>query len=817
MKRFSTILITFLLYSVIINAQSVSNMWGMTQGGGIDKVGVIFSTDATGDNFTERYQFSYTNIGARPEQTQLIEYNGKFYGMTSNGGIYNDGVIFEWDSTTNIYTKKIDFDSLNGKWPYGSLSLYGGKFYGMTLSGGNNNLGVIFEWDPLTNVHIKKFEFTNISNGYYPYGSLTLMGGKFYGMTWGGGVGPGGGVIFQWDPVTNIYTIKRNFDGINGAGPLGDLTFNSGKFYGMTNYGGISNRGVIFEWDPSTNIYTKKIDMFDFNKPQGNLTFLGGKFYGLAPTYLFEWDPVTNIFMAKISLGGASPIGTNALGSLTQYSGKLYGLTSSGGNISAGIILEYDPVTNICTKKYDFDILGGCNPHGSLTLSGNKFYGLTHSGGGENGGSGTLFEWNPASNIYTKKITFYESQGDYASGSLVYKDGKYYGMTVWGGSNRLGTIFEWDPITYTYNKKIDLSIAKGNNPNGNLTLNAGKFYGMTMHGGSNNLGTIFEWDPVSNAYTKKIDFSTTGGCSPTGGLSLSGGKFYAVTQTGGSNNTGVIFEWDPVSNTYTKKIDFSSANGSTPTGNLSLNGGKFYGMTSSGGNNNAGVIFEWNPLSNIYAKKIDLSSVTGSNPNGNLVYFNDKFYGLTQLGGNNNQGTIFEWDPVSNIYTKKIDLSLVNGAKPFGSLLMNKGKFYGMTNEGGINNQGVIFEWDPVSNVYTKKKDFTGTDGGKPYYGNDLVLGQAPDTNIPGSLQINLRPNIINSSSINVELIAEKSDETELLIIDVNGRKILVKQLTIQAGTNNISLNGAGLISGIYWLYCVGKEGKSNVVRFIKK
>ncbi len=138
--------------------------------------------------------------------------------MTSSGGALSGGAIFEWDPATNIYTKKIDFDySTTGGFPQGSLTLSGGKFYGMTNSGGVNGYGVIFEWDPATNTYTKKYDFS-LTNGSSPYGSLTLSGGKFYGLTYSGGT-YGKGVIFEWDPATNTYTKKFDFNGTNGSNP----------------------------------------------------------------------------------------------------------------------------------------------------------------------------------------------------------------------------------------------------------------------------------------------------------------------------------------------------------------------------------------------------------------------------------------------------------------------------------------------------------------------------------------------------------------------------------------------------------------------
>lgn len=170
--------------------------------------------------------------------------------MTSQGGSGGTGVIFEWDPSTNVYTKKIDLTGTNGKYPFGDLILYGNKFYGMTYQGGINNAGVIFDWDPATNVYSKKVDLS-CTNGSNQYGNLMLYTNKFYGLTNTGGTNSDGGVIFEWDPVTNIYTRKYSFTmyGDNGSRPYGTLTMNGGKFYGVPYHGGGAS-GVLFEWTP---------------------------------------------------------------------------------------------------------------------------------------------------------------------------------------------------------------------------------------------------------------------------------------------------------------------------------------------------------------------------------------------------------------------------------------------------------------------------------------------------------------------------------------------------------------------------------------
>jgi uncharacterized repeat protein (TIGR03803 family) len=731
MKRFCILSASLFLFSLITYSQGVNQLWGIVQNGGTDGIGVIFSTNAVGNNFQVRHNLKYNYPGANPVNTNLVEYNGKFYGMTGYGGSINTGLIFEWDPATNTYSKKIDLSTgSNGLLPKGSLTFSGGKFYGMTSSGGINNKGVIFEWDPATNLYTKKIDF-GTTNGETPYGDLTLSGGKFYGMTLYGGTN-NKGVIFEYDPSTNVYTKKIDLSTANGSNPIGSLIFNAGKFYGMTGQGGSNGVGVIFEWDPVTNIYTKKIDLSVTigSYPQGNLIYVGGKFYGLTQRggsndlgVIYEWDSVTNIYTKKIDFSVAN--GSTPKGNLTLSNGKFYSMTYSGGNNSVGVIFEWDPVSNVYTKKIDLSTTNGSNPYGNIALSGGKFYGMTNSGGSY--GGGVIFEWDPATNVYTKKINFLESNGIWSLGELTLIGRKLYGMTTYGGSSDQGVIFEWDLDANTYTKKIDLTASTGYNPVANsIALFGTKLYGTQTLGGANAKGVIFEWDPVTNVYTKKNDFSTTNGSEPWSGMVLYNSKFYGVTSYGGSNNAGALFEWDPLTNVYTKKIDFSGAIGCFPYGGLTLYGGKFYGMTNDCGANGYGEIYEWDPATNVFTPKIGLSTADGKNPYGNLTINAGKFYGMTNRGGANGSGVIFEWDPVTNTYTKKIDLSNSTGSLPYGSLLLSAGKFYGMTNQGGANGLGVVFEWDPVTNVYTVKKNFTGLDGKNPIYGNGLALVSAP-------------------------------------------------------------------------------------------
>lgn len=733
MKKLLTLLVSLTIFQFSsAYAQSCGQLYGVTQYGGDGNLGVIFHLDPASGTQTVDYSWLLSNDGQSPYGDLTLGENGHYYGMTSAGGSYHAGIIFEWDPAANTIEKKIDLSSATGSFPGGNLVLYNHKFYGMTLVGGTNQKGTIFEWDPTTNLFSKKIDFNGTTNGANPFGSMTLFNGKFYGMTRYGGTFDKG-VLFEWDPATNIITKKADFNGSgNGDSPTnGYLSELNGLLYGMTTVGGSFGGGVIFEFDPGSGTLTKKINLKSEtgNSPQGSLKEFNGKFYGM--TYegglneggvIFEWDPISNTYITKQNLQRFSPDGCNPAGSLTFSNGKFYGMTLDGGSSFYGVIFEWDPVTNVYTKKQDFsDPSSGCYPYGSLINANGKFYGMTANFlEAFPLGYGVIFEWDASTNVYTKKISFYStSEGSFPEGSLTLLDGKFYGMTSEGGNNGYGTIFEWDPLTVTYTKKLDFDkFNTGATPHGSLIALNNKLYGMTTLGGSNNGGVLFEWDPVTNAFVKKVDLSAfVTGCNPTGSLTLKDGKFYGMTQDGGQNYHGVLFEWDPATNVYLVRNHFNaSSSGSHPIGSLSEYNGAFYGTTSNGGATDSGVLFRWDPVSDTLITEINFSNpLTGYYPKGSLTLHENVFYGMNTQGGDHGDGILFSWNPATHEFAKQVDFSMTTkGRYPQGDLLVQNGLFYGMTSYGGEFDKGIIFSWDQTANTFTKLLDFNGVNGESP-------------------------------------------------------------------------------------------------------
>ena len=645
-------------------------------------------------------------------------------GVTAEGGKNNTGSIVKYDNSTNTFSTPYIMTEIEGANPYSTeMTEYNSKLYGMTPNGGVNNAGIIFEWDPVTNIYTKMYDFDG-ANGANPRGSLTLLSGIFYGLTPSGGA-LGRGVIFEWNPATNVYTKKHDFNNTNGADPQGDLAENGGKFYGMTKNGGANFYGVIFEWNPTTNTYLKKYDFDNSNgrNPEGSLTWSNTRFYGMTTFggtndrgVIFEWTPSTNTFAKRRDFVGARfPFGN--LKAITG-STSLIGMASAGttGAFNQfGSIFIWSPDDNSLNVVFGFGSSGnnGRTPYGSLIMKEpNVYYGMTNRGGLND--AGTLFEFNMAFNSFNKRMDFNGLQGVSPRGSVTIMNGKAYGMTLSGGYNGAGVIFEWNPTTTTYTKKIDFSYTVASNPLGALTLLRGKAYGM-----SNAASNIYEWNPETNIMTNKINLTGLNGRNPLGHLTYLNGKFYGMTNIGGINNAGVIFEWDPVTNAQGTKIDFVSTNGANPDSGLMLVGTKLYGMTQNGGTNSLGVLFEYDPVANTLTKKFDFDgTLNGSSPHGSVVYANLKLYGVTYSGGANNVGVLFEYDLVGNTYTKKFDFVAATGSNPVGNLIEAGGNLYGMTNTGGVNGVGVIFEYNLATDTYTSEVDFDGAGKGSTPWGS---------------------------------------------------------------------------------------------------
>ncbi|MCK5765175.1 MAG: hypothetical protein KAH26_04290, partial [Bacteroidales bacterium] len=263
-------------YGSLIEASN-GLLYGMAQGGAqLD--GVLFTFNPATDSYTVLHNFNDIIYGKKPRGSLLQASNGKLYGMTTEGGTNNDGVLFEYDIASSSFIKLFDFESLgSGRYPReGLIQAANGKLYGVTLYGGTFSKGVLFEYDPLTFTFTVKLHFDGANKGEKPYGPPLEFGdNQLFGLTGYGGVN-GMGVLFVYDAASDSYTKLINFDGPNrGAYPMSTLmAASNNKLYGTAKMGGIYDHGVVFNYDPAENLFTVIYDFIEYKDQPNFCAFL---------------------------------------------------------------------------------------------------------------------------------------------------------------------------------------------------------------------------------------------------------------------------------------------------------------------------------------------------------------------------------------------------------------------------------------------------------------------------------------------------------------------------------------------------------------
>ena len=236
---------------------SGSKLYGMTLNGGrvgSGPSGTLFSMNIDGSGFGLLHSFTggasdgYFPVGS------LTLSDSKLYGMTQRGGSDGNGSLFSMNTDGSGYSLLHSFagGTSDGASPHGSLTLTGSILYGMTAGGGSsNNPGVLFRMNADGSGYTLLHNFTGgATDGSNPSGSLTLSGSMLYGMTANGGISEGG-TLFSIGTDGSSFGLLESFAGApaDGARPFfGDLTLSGdgATLYGMTAFGGTANQGVVF-------------------------------------------------------------------------------------------------------------------------------------------------------------------------------------------------------------------------------------------------------------------------------------------------------------------------------------------------------------------------------------------------------------------------------------------------------------------------------------------------------------------------------------------------------------------------------------------
>jgi uncharacterized repeat protein (TIGR03803 family) len=682
-------------------AQSSVIITGMTSGGGVNGYGSTYSYNATTGNDSLLFSFGgngNTIFLGSPHGNVIQAKNGKLYGMANVGGYYNFGGIFCYNPVTGHDSIVFSFNNYtDGDYPYGSLvQATNGLLYGMTHAGGYG-AGTIFSYDPVTGKDSVLYIFGMSDE---PYGSLIqATNGLLYGLSVTGGANSKGD-LFSYDPISGKDSILVNFDTTTGYGPQGSLIqASNGLLYGLTSSGGTGKYGTMFSYNPATG---KDSVLINFSTstgydPLGSLVQASnGLLYGMTAFggtadggIIFSYNTVTGKDSTLINFNGAN--GYNPYGSLMQASnGLLYGMTYGGG-INYGLIFSYNIATGKDSALVNLTgLANGDSPYGDLFQASDGFlYGMTSGGG--NIGAGVLFRLNTTTLDDTVLLNFGSTQYLTENSPIMASNGLMYGMTYSGGTNDYGVLFSYNPATGKDTTLIIFDYITGANPQGTLLqASNGLLYGMTSN--ANYYGNVFSYDPVTYKDSVLFHFHGKDGQQPTGTLiEASNGLLYGMTTFGGKYNYGEIFSYSPLTGKDSVLVSFNDTDGAQPTGSLiQASDGLLYGTTGGGGRYTIGVIFSYDVKSGKYDT---LQSLDWANydPSGNLIVDTTShlIYGTCQT-------SLYSYNTNTHTLTTLFNFDSSYGINATGFLLWDTvaNLIYGTTYAGGAYNYGVLYQYN---------------------------------------------------------------------------------------------------------------------------
>jgi uncharacterized repeat protein (TIGR03803 family) len=610
-------------------------LYGTTYNGGSVNLGTVFKLQTDGSGFTVLHSFTHmVGDGNGPKGALLLASDGALYGTTELAGTSNRGTIFRLSTDGSGFTLLRSFTGTalaDGQFPHCPLvEGSDGALYGTTSSGGSNNWGTVFKIGKDGTGYSVLCHFGYNSS---PHGGLVMgKDGALYGTTYSGGTFVNSGSVFKLNQDGSGYAVFSWFDfrdpNAYGQHPIGLVQGTNGVFYGTTSGGGAYNAGTIFQFNSDGSGYAilrsfiGLLNGGDGQNPEAAVIEAGdGALYGTMSAggpasaggvFELHKDGSGYAVLRNFGVTSGRP-GPGLLGlQLSQAplvqapSGALYGTAAEGGSLGWGALFKL----NTNGGSYNVTALGttlgstGSNPRAGLLLgSDGLLYGTTFAGGSAN--AGTVFSWNPVSNVCTDLLDFGTSPGDAANprAALVEgDDGALYGTTYAGGASNLGAVFKVGKDGTGYTVLYSFGRDDGASPQAGLVLGSDRaLYGTSSAGGSNNLGTIFKLSQDGSNYTVLHHFGAAGdGASPQAGLVIGkDGALYGTTFAGGASNLGTIFKLDQDGGGYSILHNFTGAgtDGSQPQAALLLGtDGLFYGTTSQGGGSGLGAVFKlWPP------------------------------------------------------------------------------------------------------------------------------------------------------------------------------------------------------------------------------
>ena len=214
-------------------------LYGVTEDGGVNELGSVFSLNADGTDLKTIHSFASGSTALVAPSGILEASDGKLYGAALRGGANNRGMVFQMNKNGSQYAVLHSFPA-GGPLvsPNPLLAAGDGYLYGTTRLGGANGQGSIYR---ISTAGAYQLLHSFASDKGRPVGALAQgPDGWVYGVTEDSGTFEGGHLFrFKTGASTAVHVL-HNF----GAGPLGRnpaagvAVDAAGEIFGTTQFGG---------------------------------------------------------------------------------------------------------------------------------------------------------------------------------------------------------------------------------------------------------------------------------------------------------------------------------------------------------------------------------------------------------------------------------------------------------------------------------------------------------------------------------------------------------------------------------------------------
>ncbi len=485
-------------------------LYGTLMQGGSAGQGTLFKIKSDGSSFSKIIEFDGANYGSSPASTLTRGTDGKLYGMTQGGGINNQGTIYSVNTNGANYTRLLDFDgTLKGAYPSGKLAEgTDGLLYGTTYFGGVNNLGIVFKIAK-NGANFQKIVDLDSKASNPVFGPLLeSTAGNFFGMTSQGGAN-NGGAIFS---VTSagVFKVVKDFPQVETS-PKSIVSDPAGEFYyGIASAGGASGKGSIFRMSANGSSYLRIFDIpaeFSVTK----LFYIStGHLWCMATQngagFIFRIKPDGSEFQRIIEFDNAVQKGTFPLWLEETSSGMVFG-NALGGSNGSGLFYKVKNDATGFIKIADMSQGAELNPGQFIYSSDGNIYGCTTY-------NSYLYKITE-SGSFTNIFTFPNSEVGEVPIKVIELNGGSLGIiTRDHGTLGYGSIFTVEKNGTGYSKVFNSETSLGTSPSDMLQTTDGWIYVAAQMGGAFNKGVIYKVRGDGSSYTKVREFNGVDGDIP---------------------------------------------------------------------------------------------------------------------------------------------------------------------------------------------------------------------------------------------------------------------------------------------------------------